>query len=56
MLKGEITPDLMNWLTVKLEGLTPCVYLHIYDPLLVLSFPQSTKHHLKVPAKIIQPP
>jgi len=55
MLKGAITPDLMNWLTIQLEWLTPRVSLHLYDPLLVLSFPQLTKKDLKVPAKVIQP-
>ena len=56
MLKATITPDLMNRSTVQLEWLAPHVSLQLYDPLLVLSFPQSTKKDLKVPAKIIQPP
>ena len=56
MLKGAITPDLMNWSTVQLEWFPPCVSLQLYDPLLVLRFPQSTKKDLKVPSKIIQPP
>jgi len=56
MLKGEITPNMMNWSTIQLEWLTPHVSLHMYDPLLVLHFPQSTNKDLKVPAKIIQPP
>ena len=56
MLKGEITPDLMNYSTVQLQWLAQRVCLQLYGPLLVLSFPQSTKKDLKVPAKIIQPP
>ena len=56
MLKGAITPDLMKWSTIQLEWLAPCVSLQLYGPLLVLSFPQSTKKDLKVPTKIIQPP
>ena len=56
MLKGAITPDLMNWSTVQLEWLALRVSLQMYGCLLVLSFPQSTKKDLKVPTKIIQPP
>jgi hypothetical protein len=55
MMKGEITPDLMNW-SAQLEWFPPRVSLQLYDPLFVLSFPHSTKKDLKVPAKIIQPP
>jgi hypothetical protein len=56
MLKGAITPDLMNWSTIQLEWLAPRVSLQLYGPLLVLSFTQSMKKDLKVPAKIIQRP
>ena len=55
MLKGAITPDLMNWLA-HLEWFPPCSPLQLYDPLFVLSFPHSMKKYLKVPTKIIQPP
>ena len=56
MLKGEITLDLMNWSTIQLEWLAPRVSLPMYGPLLVLSFTQSMKKDLKVPAKNIQRP
>ena len=56
MLKGAITPNLMNYSIVQLEWFPPCVSLHLYDPMLVLRFPQSMKKDLKVHAKIIQPP
>jgi hypothetical protein len=56
MLKGEITPNLMNWSMIQLEWLALCVSLYLYDPMLILRFPQSMKKDLKVPAKIIQPP
>ena len=56
MLKGAITPDLMNWSIVQLEWLAPHVSLQLYDPSSVLRFPQSTKKDIKVPAKMIQPP
>ena len=56
MLKGAITPDMMKWSIVQLEWLTPHVSLQLYDPLLVLIFPQSLMKDLKVLDKIIQPP
>ena len=55
MLKGAITPNLMNWLA-QLEWFPLHVSLQLYDPLFVLSFPHSMKKDLKVHAKIIQPP
>jgi hypothetical protein len=56
MLKGAITPYLMNWSEVQLEWFPLHVSLQLYDSLLVLRFPQSTKKYPKVPAKIIKPP
>ena len=55
MLKGAITPNLMNWLT-QLEWFPLRAPLQLYDPLFFRSFPHSMKKDLKVPSKIIQHP